>query len=110
MARQKFPGAPASLDALCKRFKIDNSNRVFHGALLDSELLAEVYLELIGGKQPELLGNEAAQQLEQAVHNSLEEAKQRIFRQPRSFAVSLEDKQHHEALLEKLQNPLWKAI
>ena len=53
IARQKFPGAPASLDALCRRFGIDNSNRTLHGALLDSEILAEVYLELIGGRQPD---------------------------------------------------------
>ncbi len=52
MARKKFPGAPASLDALCRRFGIDNSSRTLHGALLDSEILAEVYLELIGGRQP----------------------------------------------------------
>ena len=53
MARRKFPGAPASLDALCRRFGVDNSGREKHGALLDSELLAEVYLELIGGRQPD---------------------------------------------------------
>lgn len=52
IARRKFPGSPASLDALCRRFNIDNSARTLHGALLDSEILAEVYLELIGGKQP----------------------------------------------------------
>lgn len=55
MARQKFPGAPASLDALCRRFGVDNSGRDLHGALLDSELLAAVYLELIGGRQPDLV-------------------------------------------------------
>lgn len=55
IARQKFPGASASLDALCRRFGVDNSNRVKHGALLDCELLAEVYLELIGGRQPGLM-------------------------------------------------------
>lgn len=55
LAREKFPGAPASLDALCRRFKVDNSGRDLHGALLDSELLAEVYLELIGGRQPDLV-------------------------------------------------------
>lgn len=54
MARRKFPGAPASLDALCKRFNIDNTNRVKHGALLDAELLADVYVELIGGRQTTL--------------------------------------------------------
>src|SRR6185369_15149129 len=51
VARRKFPGSPASLDALCKRFGIDNSNRTLHGALLDAQLLAEVYLELLGGRQ-----------------------------------------------------------
>ena len=54
LARQKFPGSPASLDALCRRFGIDTSAREKHGALLDSEILAEVYLELIGGRQPDL--------------------------------------------------------
>ena len=53
IARKKFPGSPASLDALCRRFNIDNSARTLHGALLDSEILAEVYLELIGGRQPD---------------------------------------------------------
>ncbi|MCR9125010.1 MAG: DNA polymerase III subunit epsilon [Rhodobacteraceae bacterium] len=55
IARKKFPGSPASLDALCRRFGIDNSARTLHGALLDSEILAEVYLELIGGRQPDLV-------------------------------------------------------
>jgi len=54
LARRKFPYGPNSLDALCRRFGIDNSNRAIHGALLDSRLLAEVYLELIGGRQPNL--------------------------------------------------------
>ena len=53
IARRRFPGAPASLDALCRRFGIDNSARTLHGALLDSQILAEVYLELIGGRQPD---------------------------------------------------------
>ncbi|UWQ91426.1 DNA polymerase III subunit epsilon [Rhodobacteraceae bacterium M382] len=53
IARQRFPGSPASLDALCRRFHIDNSSRTLHGALLDSEILAEVYLELVGGRQPD---------------------------------------------------------
>jgi DNA polymerase-3 subunit epsilon len=55
IARSKFPGSPASLDALCRRFGVDNSMREKHGALLDSEILAEVYLELIGGRQPDLV-------------------------------------------------------
>jgi DNA polymerase-3 subunit epsilon len=55
IARRRFPGSPASLDALCRRFGIDNSRREKHGALLDSEILAEVYLELVGGRQPDLV-------------------------------------------------------
>lgn len=53
IARRRFPGSPASLDALCRRFGINNEARTLHGALLDSEILAEVYLELIGGRQPD---------------------------------------------------------
>ena len=60
IARSKFPGAQNSLDALCRRFRIDNSNRTLHGALLDSELLAEVYLALQGGRQPGLVLDVAA--------------------------------------------------
>ncbi|MBL8838599.1 MAG: DNA polymerase III subunit epsilon, partial [Alphaproteobacteria bacterium] len=55
LARRKFPGQPASLDALCQRFAIDNTRRTLHGALLDAELLAEVYLELIGGRQATMM-------------------------------------------------------
>ena len=55
IARKRFPGSPASLDALCRRFGVDNSSREKHGALLDSEILAEVYLELVGGRQPDLV-------------------------------------------------------
>lgn len=62
IARKKFPGSPASLDALCRRFGVDNSGREKHGALLDSEILAEVYLELIGGRQPDFaLSSNSAQ-------------------------------------------------
>lgn len=53
MARKMFPGSPCTLDMLCRRFGIDNSARTLHGALLDSEILAEVYLELVGGRQPD---------------------------------------------------------
>lgn len=62
IARKKFPGSPASLDALCRRFGVDNTAREKHGALLDSEILAEVYLELIGGRQPDLVLAQAQQQ------------------------------------------------
>ncbi|GFE64548.1 DNA polymerase III subunit epsilon [Litoreibacter roseus] len=66
IARKRFPGSPASLDALCRRFNIDNSAREKHGALLDSEILAEVYLELAGGRQPDLVlsSNQSQQKIE----------------------------------------------
>jgi DNA polymerase-3 subunit epsilon len=54
LARRRHPMGPNSLDALCRRYGIDNSHRTLHGALLDSEILAEVYIELIGGKQAAL--------------------------------------------------------
>ncbi|MEP1201742.1 DNA polymerase III subunit epsilon [Tateyamaria sp.] len=66
IARRRFPGSPASLDALCRRFSIDNSARTLHGALLDSEILAEVYLELIGGRQPDFALSASAGQRSQA--------------------------------------------
>jgi DNA polymerase-3 subunit epsilon len=62
IARKKFPGSPASLDALCRRFNINNTARTLHGALLDSEILAEVYLELIGGRQPDLIMGQSQSQ------------------------------------------------
>ncbi|MEM5541333.1 DNA polymerase III subunit epsilon [Sulfitobacter sp. AS92] len=62
IARKRFPGSPASLDALCRRFGIDNTSRTLHGALLDSEILAEVYLELIGGRQPDFALSSAPEQ------------------------------------------------
>ncbi len=104
MAREKFPGSPANLDALCRRFGIDNSSRTFHGALLDSQLLAEVYLEMLGGRQQGLGIVEETQKTTTSTA-----AADRPFREPRVFTISDEEKAAHEALLEKLKNPLWKA-
>ena len=71
IARRRFPGSPASLDALCRRFGIDNSNRTLHGALLDSEILAEVYLELTGGRQADFgLGADQANTRSQTPENA----------------------------------------
>lgn len=70
IARRKFPGSPASLDALCRRYGIDNSSRTLHGALLDSEILAEVYLELIGGRQPDFALGSTETKSEQTVEAS----------------------------------------
>ena len=70
IARKRFPGSPVSLDALCRRFSINNTARTLHGALLDSEILAEVYLELIGGRQPDLRLAARAEAPQQSVSNS----------------------------------------
>lgn len=103
IARKKFPGSPANLDALCRRFSVDNSNREKHGALLDSELLAEVYLELIGGRQP---GLELAKE---AGYGEDILKKERIFREPRAHHASEEELAAHTAFLEKIKNPIWLA-
>jgi DNA polymerase-3 subunit epsilon len=108
MARRKFPGAPASLDALCKRYNIDNSNRTLHGALLDAQLLAEVYLELMGGRQAGLgltievetvgldfTGRRAAAAVTLEV------------RQPRPHVPSPEELAAHQAFLAKIPNAIW---
>ena len=101
MARRKFPGAPASLDALCRRFGIDNSAREKHGALLDCELLAEVYLELIGGRQPDFVLATAAAQT--AAHQRDTQAG-RAKARPSVLASRLtEDEQAaHQAFLAKM--------
>jgi len=70
IARKRFPGSPVSLDALCRRYNINNTARALHGALLDSEILAEVYLELIGGRQPDLTLAERAEASQQIVSKS----------------------------------------
>lgn len=103
MARRKFPGAQASLDALCRRFGIDNSARTKHGALLDVELLAEVYLELIGGREPSLvLVREAAAALAVAAPTP---DKARV---TRAHAPTADELAAHAAFLESLTEPLWK--
>jgi DNA polymerase-3 subunit epsilon len=101
MARQKFPGSPTSLDALCRRFTIDNSARTKHGALLDAELLAEVYLELIGGRQA---GLELVTAGTAAV---LVPVAARIARAPRPHAATPEELVAHAALVAQLKKPLW---
>ena len=106
IARQKFPGSPANLDALCRRFGIDNSSRDFHGALLDSELLAEVYLELLGGRQHGL--GLAAEEKKKQVHQAASTA-ERTFREPRDFKPSNDELEAHKKLLEELKDPLWKS-
>lgn len=103
IARKMFPGAPASLDALCKRFAVDISNRQLHGALLDARLLADVYLELRGGRQPDLAI--ATIVTEETIEI---EARKREFRAPRPHAPSEDELKAHEAFLGLLKEPLWK--
>ena len=118
MARKKFPGAPASLDALCRRFGVDNSGRDLHGALIDSELLAGVYLELSGGRQPGLVfqadGGKAASISDNAADQRADGAGEprRAARQRRQTALpsrlSLEEQGAHRAFLQGLpQRALW---
>ncbi|MBY0293536.1 MAG: DNA polymerase III subunit epsilon [Alphaproteobacteria bacterium] len=101
MARQKFPGSPASLDALCKRFAVDNKARDKHGALIDAELLAQVYLELIGGKQPELSLYSSSQTKECVEKGKKEKTK----RTPRFHQPSAEELTLHKELIAKLNKP-----
>ena len=101
MARQKFPGAPASLDALCRRFAIDNSTRTKHGALLDIELLADVYLELIGGRQAGLELMTAARATAALTAGG------RTPRVARPHAPSDTELAAHAALVAKLKDPIW---
>jgi DNA polymerase-3 subunit epsilon len=94
MARQKLPGAPASLDALCRHFGIDNTRRTYHGALLDAELLSQVYIELTGGKQKRMaFSSEEVQKV----------ASVKTFRPPREFPPSEEERHAHLALLQSLK-------
>lgn len=107
MARRKHPGASNSLDALCSRYGIDNSRRTKHGALLDSEILAEVYIELIGGKQTSLgFGSAAAGKAGAGFAAAIE----RPVRQ-RELASRLtpEERAAHEAFVLKLKGPLWRG-
>ena len=104
LARRKFPGSPASLDALCKRFAIDNSGRSLHGALLDSTLLAEVYLELLGGRQTGF-----ALAAPGSTARGGQTRTSRTQRPARPHAPTPEELEAHDALLKKLKSPLWLA-
>ena len=108
MARKKFPGSPASLDALCKRFNIDNSNRTLHGALLDAQLLADVYLELLGGRQTGLtLGQEESATAGMNFARRASPTGDRPARPPRPHAPSAEEIEAHNAFIAKLKGPIW---
>jgi len=103
LARRKFPGSPATLDALCRRFGIDLSERSKHGALIDTRLLAKVYLELMGGLQPGL---------SLAVDNSAAAAGAVIARREprpaRPHHATAEELAAHEAIIATLKEPVWR--
>ena len=103
MARRKFPGQRVSLDALCERFGVDNSKRTVHGALLDAELLAEVYLELNGGRQR---GFDLAADAARAVATAIAGASVEI-RPARDFPPSAAELAAHAEFLKKLKDPIW---
>jgi len=109
MARTRHPGAKHSLDALCTRYGIDRSHRVKHGALLDAQLLAQLYVELCGGRQIGLgLGEAAAAAL--AISVAADAAAvpvARTIRPPRAHAASIAEIERHEAFVATLINPVW---
>ena len=105
MARRKFPGAPASLDALCRRFGIDLSARTTHNALLDVQLLGQVYLELMGGKQPglELATRIGGSRIAAATGPVAP-------RTPRPIQPTPEELERHAAFVAKLKDPVWATM
>lgn len=107
IARGLFPGSRVNLDALCKRFGIDNSNRTKHGALLDAELLAEVYLQLIGGQEPSMMFDDKKSASTKAF---LAGNMNRAYREPRLFPVSNgETQEHNDFLAKKIKGALWNS-
>ena len=105
LARRRHPGAKHSLDALCVRYGVDRSHRVKHGALLDAELLAQVYVELTGGRQ---IGLElAAESGAAAIAVTTFRPQHREFRPPRPHAASAEELARHKVFVESLDSPLW---
>jgi DNA polymerase-3 subunit epsilon len=111
LSRQKHPGAKHSLDALCTRYGIDRSHRVLHGALLDAQLLAQVYVELTGGRQIGLgLGEAAPLQPMDALQSLTRNPSNpgaRALRPARHHAASPEELERHAAFVAKLSDPLW---
>ncbi len=103
MAKTRFPGMPNSLDSLCRRFEIDLSARTTHNALLDCKLLAEVYVELTGGRQRGLV-LEIEQGLTYAVYQRAEQ------RTPRLMAVSEDRLAAHAAFVARLKDPVWGMV
>jgi len=109
IARKKFPGSPASLDALCRRFGIDNASRTLHGALLDSEILAEVYLELIGGRQPGLVLSDSTARTNAVADDGDWRPRPRPVALPPRLTE--EESAAHSAFVDKMgDDALWKKL
>jgi DNA polymerase III subunit epsilon len=109
IARRKYPGSPASLDALCRRFGVDNTMREKHGALLDSEILAEVYLELIGGRQPDLILAEEPSR-PRLTADAVETWRPRPRPLPLPPRLTTAEQEAHDAFVAKLGDAaIWKA-
>ncbi len=106
IARRKFPGSPANLDALCRRFEIDLSARELHGALLDAELLGSVWLELNGGRQHGLGIEKSAGNDQKSDSVQIE----RVFRTARTFEVDAAELEAHNALINKLNDAIWHKL
>ena len=105
IAKNKFPGQRNNLDVLCKRFGIDNSARTFHGALLDAQLLAEVYLELLGGSEPTM---DLSASVKKSKKEDINIIKTRVYREPRLFDILEIDIENHKSFLEKnIKNSIW---
>lgn len=105
IAKQRHPGAKLTLDALCSRYGVDRSHRVLHGALLDAQLLAQVYVELMGGRQIglSLVSDLVVEEVR------VETAAPRIARPARQFAATPEELSAHAAFMTRAKNPLWGA-
>jgi DNA polymerase-3 subunit epsilon len=108
LARTRHPGAKHSLDALCMRFGIDRSHRVKHGALLDAQLLAQVYVELTGGRQIGL--GLVAEAGEVSVPHAAGPVTIREPRAPRPHHAAVEELERHRAFIARLANPLWSRF
>ena len=109
MARSRHPGAKHSLDALCSRYGVDRTHRVKHGALLDAQLLAQVYIELTGGRQIGLglVANGPSTAMVEARNDRTES---RIVREPRPHVASPAEVARHRAFVAKIVNPLWERL
>ena len=109
LAKKLFPGSPVNLDSLCRRYNISLTTRETHGALIDSMLLAEVYVELIGGKQTSLMFNELNNNLvDSKAAFQVQNKKENKTNRKRVFHPSKEEKEKHKEFFETFKNPIWK--